>query len=66
MLDKSTEKNIDNARDEIIWDDGSWSDPALLDWKRCARCELSKFTNPAKGSRTIKNSYTPVVTTRGP
>ena len=50
---------------DIIWVQGPWRDPALLDWKRGGRFELRVFPIPAKGSRTIKLSYTQVVTPRG-
>ncbi len=53
------------ARDEIIWVDGSWRDPALLDWKRGGRFELRVYPIPAKGARTIKIAYTQVVAPRG-
>jgi len=58
---------IQQARpEEIVWVPGPWRDPALLDWKRGGRFELRIFPIPAKGSRTIKLSYTQVVTPRGP
>ena len=64
---------IDRARpiqqerpQEIVWVPGPWRDPALLDWKRGGRFELRIFPIPAKGQRTIKLSYTQVVTPRGP
>lgn len=66
VIEKATEKKLEIARDEIIWVDGSWRDPALLDWKRGGRFELRIFPIPAKGSRTIKIAYTQVVTPRGP
>ncbi|NVB82499.1 MAG: VWA domain-containing protein [Kofleriaceae bacterium] len=69
VIDKATPKKI--ARDpliqqEIVWVPGPWKDPALLDWKRGGRFELKIFPIPAKGQRTIKLSYTQVVTPRGP
>jgi len=66
VIEKATPKKLEIARDEIIWVDGSWRDPALLDWKRGGRFELRIFPIPAKGSRTIKIAYTQVVTPRGP
>jgi hypothetical protein len=66
VIEKATEKKLEIARDEIIWVDGSWRDPALLDWKRGGRFELRIFPIPPKGSRTIKIAYTQVVTPRGP
>ncbi len=66
VIEKATQKKLEIARDEIIWVDGSWRDPALLDWKRGGRFELRIFPIPAKGSRTIKIAYTQVVTPRGP
>nr|MBA2544661.1 VWA domain-containing protein [Deltaproteobacteria bacterium] len=66
VIEKATQKKLEIARDEIIWVDGSWRDPALLDWKRGGRFELRIFPIPAKGSRTIKIAYTQIVTPRGP
>ena len=66
VIDKAAPKKIQIATDEIIWVEGAWRDPALLDWKRGGRFELRIFPIPAKGSRTIKISYTQVVTPRGP
>ncbi len=66
VIEKATQKKLEIAQDEIIWVDGSWRDPALLDWKRGGRFELRIFPIPAKGSRTIKIAYTQVVTPRGP
>ena len=51
---------------EMIWVEGRWRDPALLDWKRGGRFELHVYPIPAKGARTIKIAYTQVVTPRGP
>ena len=66
VIDKATPKlQIARKPDEIIWVDGSWRDPALLDWKRGGRFELRIFPIPAKGQRTIKIAYTQVVTPRG-
>ncbi|MDX2091643.1 MAG: FecR domain-containing protein [Kofleriaceae bacterium] len=66
VIDKATPKlEIARKPDEIIWVDGSWRDPALLDWKRGGRFELRIFPIPAKGQRTIKIAYTQVVTPRG-
>ena len=66
VIDKAAPKKIQIAQDEIIWVDGSWRDPALLDWKRGGRFELRIFPIPAKGARTIKIAYTQIVTPRGP
>jgi tetratricopeptide (TPR) repeat protein len=65
VIDKATPKIKQNDPLEIIWVDGSWRDPALLDWKRGGRFELRVFPIPAKGARTIKLAYTQVVTPRG-
>jgi ferric-dicitrate binding protein FerR (iron transport regulator)/Mg-chelatase subunit ChlD/tetratricopeptide (TPR) repeat protein len=66
VIDKATPKKLEIAQDEIIWVDGSWRDPALLDWKRGGRFELRIFPIPPKGARTIKIAYTQIVTPRGP
>lgn len=66
VIDKAAPKKIEIATNEIIWVEGAWRDPALLDWKRGGRFELRIFPIPPKGSRTIKISYTQVVTPRGP
>src|SRR5690606_2717350 len=69
VIDKATPKKIRREpliQHEIVWVPGPWKDPALLDWKRGGRFELRIFPIPAKGSRTIKLSYTQVVTPRGP
>ena len=67
VIDKAAPKKIEIASDrqEIIWVDGSWRDPALLDWKRGGRFELRIFPIPAKGQRTIKLAYTQVVAPHG-
>jgi tetratricopeptide (TPR) repeat protein len=67
VIDKAAPKKIEIATDrkEIIWVDGSWRDPALLDWKRGGRFELRIFPIPAKGQRTIKLAYTQVVAPHG-
>jgi Mg-chelatase subunit ChlD len=64
VIDKATPHHQELATD-IIWVNGSWRDPALLDWKRGGRFELRVFPIPAKGQRTIKLSYTQVVAPRG-
>ncbi|MCW5807755.1 MAG: FecR domain-containing protein, partial [Deltaproteobacteria bacterium] len=66
VIDKAAPKKQEIATSEIIWVEGAWRDPALLDWKRGGRFELRIFPIPAKGSRTIKLAYTQVVTPRGP
>ncbi len=66
VIDKATPKKLEIAQDDIIWVDGSWRDPAMLDWKRGGRFELKIFPIPPKGSRTIKLAYTQVVTAHGP
>jgi ferric-dicitrate binding protein FerR (iron transport regulator)/Mg-chelatase subunit ChlD len=69
VIDKATPKKISRdplIQQEIVWVPGPWKDPALLDWKRGGRFELRIFPIPAKGARTIKLSYTQVVTPRGP
>ncbi|MEO8705675.1 MAG: FecR domain-containing protein [Kofleriaceae bacterium] len=66
VIDKAAPRKLEIAQNEIIWVEGSWRDPALLDWKRGGRFELRIFPIPAKGARTIKIAYTQVVTPRGP
>ncbi len=65
VIDKATPHPQQLATNEIIWVDGSWRDPALLDWKRGGRFELRVFPIPPKGQRTIKLAYTQVVAPRG-
>jgi tetratricopeptide (TPR) repeat protein len=67
VIDKAAPKHVEIASDrqEIIWVDGNWRDPALLDWKRGGRFELRIFPIPAKGQRTIKLAYTQVVEPHG-
>ena len=66
VIDKAAPVQIARASEEIIWVPGRWRDPALLDWKRGGRFELKIFPIPANGARTVKLSYTQVVTPRGP
>ncbi|MDB4962118.1 MAG: hypothetical protein JWP01_2117 [Myxococcales bacterium] len=66
VIDKATPMQIARPSSEIIWVPGRWKDPALLDWKRGGRFELKIYPIPANGARTIKLSYTQVVTARGP
>ncbi len=66
VIDKATPMQIARPSSEIIWVPGPWRDPALLDWQRGGRFQLKVFPIPAKGARTIKISYTQVVTARGP
>lgn len=66
VIDKASPVQIARPSSEIIWVPGRWRDPALLDWKRGGRFELKIFPIPAKGARTVKLSYTQVVTPRGP
>ncbi len=66
VIDKAAPVQIARPSSEIIWVPGRWKDPALLDWKRGGRFELKIYPIPAKGARTIKISYTQVVTARGP
>ncbi len=66
VIDKAAPRKLEIAQNEIIWVDGSWRDPALLDWKRGGRFELRIFPIPSKGARTIKIAYTQIVTPRGP
>jgi ferric-dicitrate binding protein FerR (iron transport regulator)/tetratricopeptide (TPR) repeat protein len=68
VIDKATPKIQRDplVQQEIVWVPGPWRDPALLDWKRGGRFELRIYPIPAKGARTIKLSYTQVVTPRGP
>ena len=66
VIEKAAPKKLEIAQNEIIWVEGGWRDPALLDWKRGGRFELRIFPIPPKGARTIKIAYTQVVTPRGP
>ncbi|HEX4419839.1 MAG TPA: FecR domain-containing protein [Kofleriaceae bacterium] len=65
VIDKATPKLAAHPSQEIIWVEGRWRDPALLDWKRGGRFELRVYPIPAHGARTIKLAYTQVVTPRG-
>jgi hypothetical protein len=64
VIDKAAPK-LQRKPAEIVWVPGPWKDPALLNWKQGGRVELRVFPIPAKGSRTIKLSYTQVVAPRG-
>ena len=66
VIDKATPVQIARPAQEIIWVPGRWKDPAMLDWKRGGRFELKVYPIPAKGARTIKLTYTQVVTPHGP
>ena len=66
VIDKAAPIQIARAPEEIIWVPGRWKDPAMLDWKRGGRFELKVYPIPAKGARTIKLTYTQVVTPHGP
>jgi len=65
VIDKATPKLAAHPSQEIIWVEGRWRDPALLDWKRGGRFELRVYPIPAHGARTIKLAYTQIVTPRG-
>jgi tetratricopeptide (TPR) repeat protein len=65
VIDKATPKIARKPTEDVIWVQGPWRDPALLDWKRGGRFELRIFPIPAKGARTIKIAYTQVVKPRG-
>src|SRR5262249_6523427 len=39
VIDKAAPRKQEIAQNEIIWVDGNWTDPALLDWKRGGRFE---------------------------
>jgi tetratricopeptide (TPR) repeat protein len=65
VIDKASPKIAARPTQEIIWVEGRWRDPALLDWKRGGRFELRVYPIPAHGARTIKLAYTQVVTPRG-
>ena len=65
VIDKAAPRSAAHPSQEIIWVEGRWRDPALLDWKRGGRFELRVYPIPAHGSRTIKLAYTQVVTPRG-
>src|SRR6185295_6763231 len=66
VIDRATPHPPPRPSEDIIWVEGRWRDPALLDWKRGGRFELRVFPIPAHGARTIKLTYTQVVTPRGP
>ena len=65
VIDRATPRTAPRPSQEIIWVEGRWRDPALLDWKRGGRFELRVYPIPAHGARTIKLAYTQVVTPRG-
>jgi tetratricopeptide (TPR) repeat protein len=65
VIDKATPRIAAHPSQEIIWVEGRWRDPALLDWKHGGRFELRVYPIPAHGARTIKLAYTQVVTPRG-
>jgi tetratricopeptide (TPR) repeat protein len=65
VIDKAAPRIAAHPSQEIIWVEGRWRDPALLDWKRGGRFELRVYPIPAHGSRTIKLAYTQIVTPRG-
>ncbi|HLL25474.1 MAG TPA: VIT and VWA domain-containing protein, partial [Kofleriaceae bacterium] len=65
VIDKATPTIARRPSEDIIWVQGPWRDPALLDWKRGGRFELRIFPIPPKGARTIKIAYTQVVKPRG-
>ncbi|HMG21302.1 MAG TPA: VIT domain-containing protein, partial [Kofleriaceae bacterium] len=66
VIDRATPRSAPRPSQEIIWVEGRWRDPALLDWKRGGRFELRVYPIPAHGARTIKLAYTQVVAPRGP
>ncbi len=66
VIDKAAPVQIARPAEEIIWVPGRWKDPAMLDWKRGGRFELKVYPIPAKGARTVKLTYTQVVTPHGP
>jgi tetratricopeptide (TPR) repeat protein len=65
VIDRATPRIAAHPTQEIIWVEGRWRDPALLDWKRGGRFELRVYPIPAHGARTIKLAYTQVVAPRG-
>jgi tetratricopeptide (TPR) repeat protein len=65
VIDRATPRPAAHPSQEIIWVEGRWRDPALLDWKRGGRFELRVYPIPAHGARTIKLAYTQVVAPRG-
>jgi len=65
VIDKATPRTAARPTQELIWVEGRWRDPALLDWKRGGRFELRVYPIPAHGARTIKLAYTQIVTPRG-
>lgn len=65
VIARATPRGAVRPSQEIIWVEGRWRDPALLDWKRGGRFELRVFPIPARGARTIKLAYTQVVAPRG-
>lgn len=48
-------------RDEIVWVEGPWKDPALLEWQRGGRFELRIFPIPKRGSRRVIIAYSQLV-----
>ncbi|HEY5955158.1 MAG TPA: VIT domain-containing protein [Polyangiaceae bacterium] len=48
-------------KDEIIWVEGPWRDPALLEWQRGNRFELRIYPIPKRGSRRVVLAYTELV-----
>jgi Mg-chelatase subunit ChlD len=65
VIDKAAPKKRPTPENDLIWVQGPWRDPALLDWKKGGRFELRVFPIPANGSRTIKIAYNQIVTPRG-
>lgn len=45
-------------KEEWIWVQGPWHDPALLEWRAGGRMELKIFPIPAHGSRRVVLAYT--------
>ncbi len=44
-------------REEFIWVEGPWRDPALLEWQQGGRFQLRIYPIPAHGSREIRLTY---------
>ena len=44
--------------DQVVWVQGPWHDPALLEWRAGGRMELRIFPIPKKGARRVVLAYT--------
>ena len=59
VIDKATPRIAPHPSQEIIWVEGRWRDPALLDWKRGGRFELRVYPIPAHGARSSSSRSAP-------